>query len=149
MTTWHPLPRSWRARSLRARSLRARHRERLDGHHQGQGLDLRWVTDRLEDRLMRTFEIERAARADLAVSNPEAVAMLDASTAGVNAFMKSSHTLPVEYRLVEATPEPWELWHCLAVYKVRNVLMGTYERDGSPCVNKVCTTVSALSAPSR
>ena len=81
----------------------------------------------VEDRLMRSFEIERAARADLEVSSTAATAMLDAFSAGVNAFMTSTHTLPIEYRLLDAIPEPWEPWHCLAVYKIRNMLMGTYE----------------------
>jgi len=31
------------------------------------------------------------------------------------------------YSLLQETPEPWEPWHCLAVYKVRNTLLGTYE----------------------
>src|SRR5262245_20723304 len=40
-----------------------------------------------EDRLMRPFRLERAARADLAVSSPAAQAMLASYTAGVNAFI--------------------------------------------------------------
>ena len=40
-----------------------------------------------EDRLMRTFRLERAARADFAVSSPTAQAMLASYTAGVNAFI--------------------------------------------------------------
>ena len=80
-----------------------------------------------EDRLMRTFRLERAARADLAVSSPAAQAMLESYTAGVNAFITTTHTLPIEYTILDTTPEPWETWHCLAVYKVRNMLMGTYE----------------------
>ncbi len=80
-----------------------------------------------EDRLMRTFGLERAAKADYEVSSPEAKAMLEAYTAGVNAFISTTQALPVEYKLVDATPEPWESWHCLAVYKIRNMLMGTYE----------------------
>ena len=80
-----------------------------------------------EDRLMRTFRLERAARADLAVSSPAAQAMLTSYTAGVNAFITTTRTLPIEYTMLDTTPEPWEAWHCLAVYKVRNMLMGTYE----------------------
>ena len=76
---------------------------------------------------MRTFRLERAARADLAVSSPAAQAMLESYTAGVNAFITTTHTLPIEYTILDTTPEPWETWHCLAVYKVRNMLMGTYE----------------------
>ena len=80
-----------------------------------------------EDRLMRTFRLERAARADLHVTSPAAQAMLEAYTAGVNAFITTTRTLPIEYTILDTTPEPWEAWHCLAVYKVRNMLMGTYE----------------------
>jgi penicillin amidase len=80
-----------------------------------------------EDRLMRTFALERAAKADYQVSSPEARAMLDAYSEGMNAFLSTTRTLPIEYTLLETTPEPWEPWHCLAVYKVRNMLMGTYE----------------------
>jgi penicillin amidase len=80
-----------------------------------------------EDRLMRTFRLERAAKADLAVSSPAAQAMLPAYTAGVNAFLSTTATLPIEYTILDTTPEPWAPWHCLAVYKVRNMLMGTYE----------------------
>ena len=80
-----------------------------------------------EDRLMRTFRLERAARADWHVSSPTAQAMLESYTAGVNAFITTTRTLPIEYTILDTTPEPWEAWHCLAVYKVRNMLMGTYE----------------------
>ena len=80
-----------------------------------------------EDQLMRKFGVERAARADFNVSSSAAKAMLTAYAEGVNAFIGTTQTLPVEYRLVKATPEPWQPWHCLAVYKVRNMLMGTFE----------------------
>ena len=80
-----------------------------------------------EDRLMRTFRLERAARADWSVSSHAAQAMLESYTAGVNAFITTTRTLPIEYTILDTTPEPWEAWHCLAVYKVRNMLMGTYE----------------------
>ena len=56
-----------------------------------------------EDRLMRTFDLERAAKADLAVSSEAARAMLDAYSAGVNAFMQTTESLPVEYQLLDAT----------------------------------------------
>ena len=80
-----------------------------------------------EDRVMRTFGVEQAAKADLAVCSPAAQAMLEAYAAGVNAFIETTASLPVEYRLVEAEPEPWATWQSLAVYKVRNMLMGTFE----------------------
>lgn len=80
-----------------------------------------------EDRLMRTLRLEHAARADVAVASPAARAMLEAYTAGINAFLATTRTLPIEYTILDTTPEPWEPWHCLAVYKVRHMLMGTYE----------------------
>ena len=80
-----------------------------------------------EDRLMRGFRVERAARMDMEVTSPAARDMLKAYSDGVNAFLATTAALPVEYSLVQAAPEPWEPWHCLAVYKVRNMLMGTFE----------------------
>jgi penicillin amidase len=80
-----------------------------------------------EDRLLRTLRLERAAKADYAVSSAPARAMLEAYTAGVNAFIQTTRPLPIEYTILDTVPEPWEPWHCLAVYKVRNMLMGTYE----------------------
>ena len=80
-----------------------------------------------EDRLMRRLRVERAARLDMEVTSPAARDMLAAYSDGVNAFLACTHTLPVEYFLLQADPEPWEPWHCLAVYKVRNMLMGTFE----------------------
>ena len=53
--------------------------------------------------------------------------MLDAYAAGVNAFVGSTQALPVEYRLVGGRPEAWQPWDCLAVFKVRHLLMGTFE----------------------
>ena len=77
-----------------------------------------------EDRLMRRFRVERAARMDLEATSAAARDMLAAYSDGVNAFLASTRTLPVEYALLQAAPESWEPWHCLAVYKVRNMLMG-------------------------
>ncbi len=80
-----------------------------------------------EDRLMRTFDVERAAKADLDASGDDARAMLEAYSDGVNAFVGTTRSLPVEYKMLDATPEAWQPWHSLAVYKVRNMLMGTYQ----------------------
>ena len=80
-----------------------------------------------EDRLMRRFRVERTAGMDMEATSAAARDMLAAYSDGVNAFLASTRTLPVEYALLQAAPEPWEPWHCLAVYKVRNMLMGTFE----------------------
>ncbi|MCZ6874192.1 MAG: penicillin acylase family protein [bacterium] len=81
----------------------------------------------VEDRLMRRLQLEQAAKADYRVCSHPARAMLDAYSAGVNAFLATTRTLPIEYTILDTTPEAWEAWHCLAVYKVRNMLMGVYE----------------------
>lgn len=79
------------------------------------------------DRTLRHMQVARAARADYDASSHGARSMLDAYTAGVNAFLKTTRAWPIEYGLLKVQPEPWEAWHCLAVYKVRNMLMGTFE----------------------
>ena len=45
----------------------------------------------------------------------------------MNAFIDTTRALPIEYKLLDERPERWENWHCLAVYKMRNTLLGTFE----------------------
>jgi penicillin amidase len=82
-----------------------------------------------KDLLLRAAGMGRTAKLDYDASSPEARAMIDAYTAGVNDYIAQvfSQTLPIEYRLLHKTPEPWQNWHCLAVYKIRNSLLGTFE----------------------
>ena len=79
------------------------------------------------DRLMRRRGFERASKADYDVCSAEAREMLDAYTAGVNAFLDSTDSLPVEYSLLDTRPEPWTPWHCILVYKVRNSAEGGFQ----------------------
>ena len=79
------------------------------------------------DRLLRAAGMGRTAKLDYKLASPSAKSMIDAYTAGVNAFLDTTRTLPIEYRLLDARPERWENWHCLAVYKMRNTLLGTFE----------------------
>ncbi|MCC6173882.1 MAG: penicillin acylase family protein [Chloroflexi bacterium] len=78
-----------------------------------------------QDTVMRRLRLTDRARADYAALNAETRAMLDTYAAGVNAFLSTTGTLPIEYRLVGGTPEPWEPWHSCAVFHVRHVLMST------------------------
>ena len=80
-----------------------------------------------QDLMMRRFQLAASARRDYGALNGETVALLDAYTAGVNAFIDTTDSLPVEYALVRSRPERWEPWDCLAVFKVRHILMGGYE----------------------
>ena len=79
------------------------------------------------DRLLRAAGMGRTAQLDYDASSSAARAMIDAYTTGVNAFIETTKNLPIEYALLERQPEPWQSWHCLAVYKMRNSLLGTYE----------------------
>ena len=80
-----------------------------------------------QDRLMRRRALKNVAKRDLEVCSPEAKAMITAYTAGVNAFIKSDAPLPAEYKLTGTEPEPWEDWHCILVYKVRNTAEGSFQ----------------------
>ena len=65
--------------------------------------------------------------ADLEVMAKPVRAMFDAYAAGVNAFLRSGCELPPEYALTGISPEPWEVWQSLAVFKIRHILMGTWQ----------------------
>ena len=80
-----------------------------------------------QDRLMRRRALKNVAKWDLEVCSPEAKAMITAYTAGVNAFINSDAPLPAEYKLTGTEPEPWEDWHCILVYKVRNTAEGSFQ----------------------
>jgi len=93
----------------------------------GRWSELAGTSGVARDRLMRAAGMGRTAKLDYEASSPQARAMVDAYTAGVNAFITGTCSLPIEYALLEMTPEAWENWHCLAVYKIRNTLLGTFE----------------------
>ena len=80
-----------------------------------------------QDVMMRRFQIAPTVEADYRAVGADASAMLDSYAAGVNAFIESTRTLPIEYTLVGGHPEPWRPWDSLAVFKVRHILMGRLE----------------------
>jgi penicillin G amidase len=80
-----------------------------------------------QDVLFRRFRLQASAKADYAAVNAETRAMFDAYAAGVNAFLHSTTRLPIEYQLVNATPEPWQPWDACAVFKVRHIHMGVWQ----------------------
>ena len=80
-----------------------------------------------QDVLMRKLQLRRSVDADYRVASPETRAMFDAYAEGVNAFIDSTNALPVEYALLEISPEPWTPQDCIAVFKARHVLMGHIE----------------------
>lgn len=77
------------------------------------------------DLLCRRLGMEAACRRDHAALGAPAQAMLAAYAAGVNAFLGTGEPLPPEYPLLDATPEVWEPWHCIAVMRRLGLLMGS------------------------
>jgi penicillin amidase len=80
-----------------------------------------------QDVVMRRFQIRAGVERDYEAVGVECREMLDAYAAGVNAFIESTDRLPVEYGMIGARPEPWQPWDCMAVFKVRHILMGVFE----------------------
>ena len=80
-----------------------------------------------QDTLMRRRRMERVSKLDYSLASPAAKTALDAYTDGVNAFIDSAESLPVEFGLLNAKPERWEPWHCVVVYKVRNTAEGSFQ----------------------
>ncbi len=78
------------------------------------------------DILMRRLDLVASARADYDAFDDDTRMMLDAYAAGVNAFIDTTTTLPVELDLLGVTPDPWHPWDAGAIFKVRHVLMGTW-----------------------
>lgn len=65
------------------------------------------------DRTMRGWLIEERSRADFSKMSPEQAEVLKAFAEGVNAALRRH--LPLEYRLLEVEPMPWEPADSLAV----------------------------------
>ena len=66
------------------------------------------------DRLSRTFGFARLAQATLGALDAQATNDLAAYTAGVNALLNSQSHLPIEFSLVQFTPQPWEMFDSIA-----------------------------------
>lgn len=81
----------------------------------------------VQDRQMRRFQIRRGLEGDYTALSTGARAMLDAFAEGVNAFLEANPLPAVEFELLNARPAPWRALDCLAVLKVRHILMGLWE----------------------
>jgi penicillin amidase len=82
-----------------------------------------------EDAFFRRLGLAAISRADYAALDGRTQAMCEAYARGVNRWL-DTHTdaLPAEFEHHPAPPEPWEPWHCVAVYKLRHIFMGTLTR---------------------
>ncbi len=80
-----------------------------------------------QDKLMRRFRLVASAKADYAAMDSHTRMVFDAYAAGVNAFIEGPDPLPAEYAIAGVSPEPWQPWQSLVVYKIRHILMGVFE----------------------
>ena len=53
--------------------------------------------------------------------------MYVAYSQGVNTYLNTKDTLPVEFELINSTMDLWQPWDSLAVFKVRHIMMGVFE----------------------
>jgi len=61
------------------------------------------------DRFVRTVGFMRIARAEVAAADAHTLALLDAFSDGVNAYLKlHRNKLPIEFRILGVAPEPWQ-----------------------------------------
>ena len=77
------------------------------------------------DRLVRTLGVMRAARREVATYDASHLKLLNAFAAGVNAFIDlRKGRLPLEFRLLNVTPEPWRPEDSLAWSKMMALFGG-------------------------
>ena len=80
-----------------------------------------------QDILMRRRNLLETSKSDLSNASKICKDAFHAYSNGVNAFLETTENLPVEYKLLGSNPEPWEDWHSVLVYKVRNTAEGSFQ----------------------
>jgi penicillin amidase len=75
------------------------------------------------DILARKLDLARSARADLEALSPAARSSFEAYAEGVNAAWDRLKRPPEVWWDLE----PWQPWHSVAVFKIRHVLMGSWQ----------------------
>jgi penicillin G amidase len=93
----------------------------------GRWAEYAGTTALAQDIHFRRLRLGLSARRDYDAVNAETRGMVDAYAMGVNAFLAMTRTLPIEFRLLNARPEPWTPWDSLAVFKIRHVEMGPWQ----------------------
>ena len=77
------------------------------------------------DRFARRARLSAAARAGYAALDRDTRSVLDAYTAGVNAFLATCPARPVELQELGHEPRAWEPWHPVGVFVVRHILFAS------------------------
>src|SRR5262245_6865548 len=82
------------------------------------------------DRFMRTLGLYRHAAASVNAASPEFRAVLDAYAAGINAFLHSGKTLPIEFTALGYRPYDWSPADSLVLGKILELQhSGNYRRE--------------------
>ncbi|WDE02116.1 penicillin acylase family protein [Thalassomonas actiniarum] len=71
-----------------------------------------------QDIWFRTLGLYQAASESIPSLSPKAKASLEAYAAGINSWIQSAEQLPVEFSLLDISPEPWTITDSLAWIKV-------------------------------
>ncbi|RIK42040.1 MAG: penicillin acylase family protein, partial [Chloroflexi bacterium] len=79
-----------------------------------------------QDVLMRRLALMETSRRDYEAFDTETKQMFESYVAGVNAFIDTTKSLPVEFSLLGFTPARWQPWEPGAVFKIRHTLMGVW-----------------------
>ena len=76
------------------------------------------------DLFYRRVDLAAAIARDYDALAPRTRMMLEAYAAGVNAWIATG-SLGREFAFAGVAPARWEPWHCMAVYRVRHLMMGS------------------------
>src|SRR5437660_1501023 len=66
------------------------------------------------DRYARLLRYRGDLKAEYSSYAPDAFEILQAFTDGINAYVRDSHTLPIEFKMAGFAPEPWRPEDCLS-----------------------------------
>jgi len=81
------------------------------------------------DRFMRTLGLYRHAAAGVPFMSPEFKGVLDAYAQGVNDFLASGKSLPIEFTLLNYRPDPWAPGDSLVIGKLFDLQLAGNYRD--------------------
>jgi penicillin G amidase len=82
------------------------------------------------DKFMRTVGLYRHAAASVNAASPEFRAVLEAYAAGINAFLHSGKTLPVEFTVLGYRPDDWSPVDSVVLGKILELQhSGNYRRE--------------------
>jgi len=81
----------------------------------------------VNDEFMGKLNLISNVKDDFEQLDPSTKEMYVAYSQGVNAYLNTKDTLPIEFDLINLTMDPWQPWDSLAVFKVRHIMMGVFE----------------------